>query len=138
MSLLAEIYISSDDEAVAYDTTPERFAERAEYKSFTPLELSTLWAIIRGTEWDGDMLDEFQCLLEIDGGERLIHSLPPAMISDLTALTPDRVASVTSDWAATDEMDCDPKDIRPIVDDLVRLSRSASVSGRGVYLWNSL
>lgn len=138
MGLIADIFLSNDAEAVAYDTTPERFAERAEYKGFTPLELSTLWAIMRGIEWDVDMLDEFPCLLEIDGGERLIHSLPPAMVSELAALTPDRVASAASDWAATDEMDCDPKDIRPIVDDLVRLSRQASESGRGVYLWNSL
>ncbi|PXA16845.1 hypothetical protein DD876_13270, partial [Staphylococcus pseudintermedius] len=63
MSLLAEIYVSTDVEAVTYDTTPEGFPERAEHKGFTPLELSTLWAIMRGMEWDGDMMDEFVCLL---------------------------------------------------------------------------
>lgn len=138
MSLLAAIFVSSDEDAATYDSTPERFGERGEYKDFTPLELSTLWSIMRGTEWDGDMMDEFACLLEIDGGERLVHSLPPAMVSELAALPPDRVASVTSAWASTEEMDCNPEDIRPIVDDLIRLARIARESSRGVYLWNSL
>jgi hypothetical protein len=29
MSLLADIYISRDNEAVSYDTTPDQFADRA-------------------------------------------------------------------------------------------------------------
>ncbi|MBX7131930.1 MAG: hypothetical protein K1X67_04540 [Fimbriimonadaceae bacterium] len=114
------------------------FVDRAEYKDFTPLELSTLWSIVRDTEWDVDSMDEFVCLLEVDGGARLIHSLPSAMISELAALPPDRLAPVTTAGAATEEMDCNPEDIRPIVDDMVRLSRLALDSGRGVYLWNSL
>ena len=51
MSVLSDIYISRNSEAVKYDTTPDSFAERAQYKGMTPLELSTLWAIMRGAEW---------------------------------------------------------------------------------------
>src|SRR5688572_20035623 len=126
MSLLADIYISRDDEAVGYDTTPDQFVDRAQYKGFTPLELSVLWSIMRGVEWDVAMMKEFTCLLQIDGGERLIHRLPSAMISELAALSPDRVASVTSAWAATEELSCSPEDIRPVVDDLVRMARHAT------------
>lgn len=136
MSLLADIYISPDDEAVKYDTTPDQFADRAQYKGFTPLELSMLWSIMRGVEWDVAMMDEFPCLLQIDGGERLIHRLPSAMVTELAALSPDRVASVTAAWAATEELSCSPEDIRPVVDDLVRLARRATETSRSLHLWN--
>ena len=136
MSVLADIYISRDDDAVKYDTTPDQFADRAQYKGLTPLELSTLWAIMRGVEWDFAMQDEFPCLLQINGGERLVHRLPTAMVSELAALSPDRITSVTSAWAATEELGCDPEDIRPVVDDLVRLSRRATETGQSVHLWN--
>ena len=89
MANLADIYISRDDEAVRYDTAPDQFAERAQYKNFTPLELSTLWAIMRDTEWDVSSMDEFPCLLQEDDGERLIHGFPAAMLSDLSKLTPE-------------------------------------------------
>ncbi|HKA43039.1 MAG TPA: hypothetical protein VKF40_13710 [Burkholderiales bacterium] len=136
MSVLADVYISRDDDAVKYDTAPDQFADRAQYKGLTPLELSSLWSIMRGMEWDVAMMGEFPCLLQIDGGERLVHRLPAAMVSGLAALSPDQVDSVTSAWAATEELSCSPEDIRPVVDDLVRLSRRASQTNRNVYLWN--
>jgi len=136
MSVFAEIYISRDDEAVRYGTTPDQFIDRAQYKGFTPLELSILWSIMRGVEWDVDMMDEFPCLLQVDGGERLIHRLPSAMVTDLAGLSPDRVASVTSAWAATEELSCSPADIRPVVDDLARLARRATETSCSLHLWN--
>lgn len=136
MSLLADIYISRDEEAVKYDTTPGQFAERAQHKGFTPLELSMLWSIICGVEWNVALMDEFPCLLQIDEGERLIHRLPPAMVTELTNLSPDRVATVTSAWASTEELSCNSEDIRPVVDNLVRLAHRATATSRSLHLWN--
>jgi len=136
MSLLADIYISRDDEAVKYDTSPDQFADRAQYKGITPLELSMLWAIMRGIEWDVASMDEFPCLLQQDGGERLIHQLPAGMITDLSKLTAEQIAIVTPKWAATEELAWPPDETRPVVEDLVRLARQATESGRSVYLWN--
>jgi hypothetical protein len=95
-----------------------------------------LWAIMRGVEWDIEMMDEFPCLLAIDGGERLIHRLPKAMVTELAALAPDQLGSVTSAWAGTEELSCSPGDIRPVVDDLVRLARRAGETSQSVHLWN--
>jgi len=136
MSLLADIYVSRDEDAVKYDTAPDQFVERAQYKGFTPLELSILWSIMRGVEWDVAMMDEFPCLLTIDGGERLIHRLPSTMVADLATLPPHRVASVTRAWAGTEELSCSPADIRPVVNDLVRLARRATETSQSVHLWN--
>ncbi len=67
MSTLAEIYVSRDSEALTYDTSPDQFTDRAQYKGFTPLELSILWSIMRGEEWDMALMDKFPCLLQQDG-----------------------------------------------------------------------
>lgn len=136
MSVLADIYISRNDDAVKYDAAPDEFADRVQYKGITPLELSTLWSIMRGVEWDAAMMDQFPCLLEINDGERLIHRLPAAMISELATIAPDRVTTLTSAWAATEELNCDSVDIKPVVDDLVRLSQRATETGQSVHLWN--
>ena len=136
MSILADIYISHDDEAVRYDTTPDQFAERAQYKNLTPLEPSTLWAIMRGIEWDVASMDNFPCLLQQDGGERLIHRLPATMIADLSRLAPNEIAVVAPKWASTEELGWPPDEARPVVEDLARLARLACDSGRSVYLWN--
>lgn len=138
MGILADIYISRDAEAVRYDAVPDEFAERTQHKSITPLELSTLWAIMRGIQWDVASMDEFPCLLEKDGGERLIHKLSAAMVTELSMLTPDQVAIVTPQWATTEELGWPPDEARPIVEDLVRLSRHAVEAGQSVYLWNCL
>jgi hypothetical protein len=136
MSVLADIYISRDDDAVKYDTAPDQFADRAQYQGFTPLELAMLWSIMRGIEWDVATMDEFPCLLQVDGGERLVHQLPATLVSELATLSPNRIALVTSAWAATEELSCSPDDIISVVDDLVRLSRRAVETGQSVYLWN--
>ena len=136
MGLLADLYISPGNEAVKYDTAPDEFPERVEYKGFTELELSILWSIIRGIKWDVAMMNDFPCLLQTDGGERAIHKVPSLMAQELAALSPDQITSAASSWAASEEINGDPEDIRPIVDDLARLAREAGQTSRNVYLWN--
>lgn len=77
MAILAEIYTSPDDQkAVEFDANPDAFADRRQYREFTALELSTLWAIMQGTEWDAGLMEEFPELLGLDDGERFVHRLP--------------------------------------------------------------
>ena len=136
MGILADIYIARDDEAVSYDTTPDQFADRAQYKGFTALELSILWSIMRGVEWDVAMMDEFPCLLQVDGGARLLHRLPAKLVTELAALSPDQVGSVSSAWAATEELCWPPEAAREVIEDLVHLARRASETSRSLHLWN--
>src|SRR5437667_8137551 len=104
MSIRADIYVSHDDEAVRYDSTPDQFVDRVKYKGFTLLELSILWSLMRGTEWDEASLDDFQCLLERDGGERLIHRIPAEMVGELARLSPDQIAVLSPKWAGIEEL----------------------------------
>jgi hypothetical protein len=137
MSLLAELYLSrGDQEAVKYDSEPNAFSDREQYTSFTELELSTLWAKMRGIDWDVSLVALFRPILLEDGGRRAVHRVPAAMTAELAGLTPEQVAGVATKWAATDELACDPSDVQPIIEGLVRLAKNVSETGRNIYLWN--
>ena len=137
MSVQADIYVSrNDEEAIQYDSEPATFKDREQYTSFTALELSTLWAEIRGIEWDVSSLDEFHTVLVQDGGERTIKRLPKPMAVELAGLTPEQISIAATKWAATEEMHCETADVQPIVEGLVRLAKAASETGRNVYFWN--
>lgn len=136
MSLLADIFVSRDDEATRYDTEPDQFADRAQYKGFTSLELSMLWSIMRGTEWDVALMKEFPHVLDEDDGERVIHRFPAAMVAELSQLTPSQIAAVSPKWAATEELRWSPDEAREVIEELVRLARRAAEDGRSIYLWN--
>ena len=139
MGVLADIYISPDGDAARYDGRPEwPGGDRVQYKGVTPLELSTLWAIVRSREWDISMMKKFPCILEVDGGGRLIHKLPAAMLADLVTVAPERLEDVSRRWATTDELCWPQRDAREVIDDLLRLARRAAETGRGVFLWNSV
>lgn len=137
MGVLADIFVSSPDRAADYDADPKPFQnESASWKQFTELELSILWALLQGREWDVEMLDRFDKILEKDGGERMVTRLPDEMLRDVLAADDTRRDRALSEWAASDELSCDVADVRPFWDDLGRLANVAVNSGRGVFLWN--
>jgi hypothetical protein len=137
MSVLADIYLSRGDiAAAAYDTEPSNFADRLQFKSLTELELSTLWSLLRGVEWDVSTLDHFSCVFQLQDGTRMIHRLPVQMVSDLARLKPVDVLAAAAKWAATEELACEPRDVQPIIEDLVRLAQKSCKTSENMYLWN--
>ena len=138
MGLLADLYVSEDTEAVGYDTNPEKFESRAQFKGFTVLELSFLWSIMNGAEWDPAMLDEFPCLLEKDQGERLVHRLPAEMVAALGQLTSGEVAALSPQWGAIEELNWPTDVATEVIVELVRLAHLANATGQSLYLWNSV
>jgi hypothetical protein len=139
MSLLSDIYVSlNDEEAIRYDSERDTFKDREQYTSFTELELSTLWAGIRGIEWDVNSLDEFHPVLVQNGGDRIIKRLPKSMTAELARLTPEQVSVAAEKWAATEEMQCEAADVQPIIEGLVRLAKMALETDKNLYFWNCL
>ncbi|HEY6971446.1 MAG TPA: hypothetical protein VJA94_19715 [Candidatus Angelobacter sp.] len=137
MGILADIFISRDEEAVGYDSNPNLPpSDRMEAKRITPLELSTLWAITSGKRWDISFMKEFKCIFEKDSGERLIHRVPAAMVQDLMNLAPGRIQTVASVWANTEEMNWPVDNACNFIEEVVSLAQRASESGRNVYVWN--
>ncbi|HEV2294708.1 MAG TPA: hypothetical protein VGR35_12715 [Tepidisphaeraceae bacterium] len=139
MGVLADIYVASRNEAAEYDADPKRFAaEAASWKLFTELELSILWALLQGREWDVELMDRFENVLTKDGGERMITRLPDEFIDDILSVDEGRIEQAVNEWAVSEELGCDPEEVRPFVDDLKRLAQVARSSGRSLFLWNSV
>jgi len=136
MSVLATFYLSNDDDAPNFDAEPGRFLDRVESKGISLVELSLLWTLMRDKPWDADSLNEFPCLLDLDDGERLIHKLPKLMVAGLEALAPDQVGRLAVAWSSTEELSCEPGDIRPLIESLMLLARHAHETNRSLYLWN--
>lgn len=83
-------------------------------------------------------MNDFQCVLEEDDGERLIHRLPAAFLSRLSLSDADTLKRATRLWAKTDELACDPPDLEPLIETLVDLAQRAQDTGRNLYLWTSV
>ena len=137
MSVLADLFLASKDSAAAYDET-QRCAEddRVQSNRITPLELSMLLAILERSAWSVDMMDQFEQILIVDGGERLIHQVSPRLVERLATLSPEGVSEVARSWSATDEIACAPEEIEPLIRDLVSLAARARATSRQMFLWN--
>ena len=138
MGLLSDFYIATEADALLYDTKPTALSDsdKVSHKGITTLELSTLWAIVQKQEWDVAMLDEFRLILDMDNGERSIYHIPAAFISSLTNLDADTLRRFIVEWAQTEEIECDPSEMYPIVEDIIRLGRRAQDTDKNLYLWN--
>jgi hypothetical protein len=111
MGLLADLHLSQDGQAARYDAAPAEFPDRLESKGLTTLELSTVWALMRGVEWSAESMDtDFPIVMTRDEGEVMISRLPDAMARELA----------------------------PFLEDMIRLARNATETGRSIYLWNSV
>ncbi len=138
MSFLADFYIAREDEAIAYDAAPDRFPDRVQSKGLTPFQLSMLWVIMLGQEWNVACMKQFPCLFGEDTGERLVHRFPPEMVVALSRLPSDTLAAMAAKWAATQEMSWPESEAIKLVDDLARLSRDAETTGRALFIWSCI
>ena len=136
MSVLSDFYLADPQHSKDYNIDqkcPE--IDRAQYKGMTPLELSMLWAITEKKEWDVAMMDEFPEVLIVDGGERLIFQVPMEAVQRFASLSETEVGTAAAAWSQTEELACEPNDIQPVIEEIVRLSKRGLETKRNLYLW---
>jgi hypothetical protein len=137
MGVLTDIFISDTQDAAGYDSTHAHWScDRLQHKSISPLELSTLWAIMRQVTWDVGLIKGFQCVFVKDGGERVIHKLPAGFTAELLTLSSEQIQQVASQWTATDEMGWPVESARHFIEELSQLARGAAETEKNVYIWN--
>ncbi len=136
MALLSEFYLSSPEAAVQYDASRDAFSgTRHKFERITDVELSILWSILRDEEWDSDLLDHFEMVFEAGGGDRLIIQLPAEFLDTVAELPEDLVPEAAEVWADTEELQCEPSDVQPVIEALAALGRAAKAGNEKVYLW---
>ena len=137
MGILADLFVAHPDDAVAYE---ERLGSRSarfevrQFNGFTQLELEILWAMVAGEEWSPERHQ-----LEAIGepSESWLFRFPDAFVGRLASLGPD-LHPLASRWAAIEELACAPDEIKPVLEALVSLAKSAQKNGKGLFLWGSL
>jgi hypothetical protein len=137
MSVLADFYLAAKDAAAAYDEMQQCAEDdRVQSNRITPFELSMLMAILERKAWHVDLMDQFEQILIVDGGERLIHQVAPALVERLACLSTEGVSDAAVAWSAKEAIACAPDEIQPLVEDLARLAVRAQATGRQMFLWN--
>jgi hypothetical protein len=141
MGILADLFVADAADAVSYESfigsngpPPDRF-EVQQFGHFTQLELEILWAILDGQKWSPRRYS-----LEPVGepGESWLFRFPAPFVERLTRLAPAELPSVATKWGAIEELSCDGDEIRPLLDALVSLAKSAATKQRALFLWGSL
>ena len=139
MSLLSDLYISSPESALSYDTTRSLpRSERAEFNGLTFEEFSRLWAILKQDQWTSEHSNEFECILEVDGGQRLIHRFPTSFVIALSRLDDKQTLEAAGMWVKTGDlayMSCPPDAILPVISAASRLAKAAQEGNKSMYLW---
>lgn len=135
MGLLSDLYVSVPGEAARYDGEGGAI-HCARLTRFTPTELSVLWAVLQGEEWDDRHLTGFERVFEKFGGVRTIHRVPDGFAHVAAALDPGDIEAIAQRWAATDELACGSAELKPALEEIVKLAGIARDSGQSLYLWN--
>ena len=124
-------------ERTAFSRLPHR-----EYKGLDSLMLAALWVQIRGGDLYEHMnaIDRPALLAPGDPGE-WIYRIPDELVSALSDLNESEVEEVARKWGELEEFQVSnwpPEDAYEVLIVLSGLSRTASESDRGLYLWVSL
>ena len=109
----------------------------AEYKSFTSVEIGSLWAILALEEWDVSRHDLDDESLENEDESWLLR-FPQPLVQLLGTASESELTLANAQWAETEELKCLPNELLPVTLDLQRLAKESIASGKPMYLWGSL
>jgi len=141
MSTLSDFFVASSSDADDYDnfvtnhvsSDANRF-ERACYRGFTDIELGTLWAIVKGEEWDIN-LHELEAEPTGEEGDSLLLQFPSSFVDALVELDASKQSGVAAEWAETEELACSPENLVPVLIDLHRLAKLAKLRHQELFVW---
>jgi hypothetical protein len=137
MGMSSHFYIADDEAGTDHARAQNSAADdRATYAGITPLELSTLWALVEKAEWDVKMMRVFPIVVAVNVGERIVHEIPTEVIERLATLSMDEIARVAQGWASTLEMAPRAEEVSGILMELVRLATRSRATHRRLFLAN--
>ena len=133
----SHFYLADPGTAADYALAPQRSAQdSATFSGITPLELSTLWAVVERVDWDVKMMRLFPIVVAFNVGERIVHEIPSAIIQRFATLSMEEMARAAQGWAATLEMTSRGDEVSSIVVEIVRLATRSRATNRRLFLAN--
>lgn len=129
MSLPNTLFYSTRKDAIAHAKgEPATVNDLYEFGGITDLDISIFFSIAAGEEFDFD-LHEILPMDELEDCE--VFELPVRLVEVLAAKNEADIQPLAIEWAATEELQCDPADLSPIVAKLIELSKK--VGGNRIY-----
>ena len=141
--MLADFFVAAPGEALRYANRHEdpdegeeieHLLNPAQYKSITGVELGTLWAILEGSAWNVEkhMPEDIHFGDDADSWRYRF----PGELTNLLANTDEHgLASAAKAWAKTEELDCNPDDLKPVLDDLRAVAQQEKSKEKYSDLW---
>jgi hypothetical protein len=102
------------------------------------VQMATLEEILTGRSYDEIVADSADRIVSSRaGGERLVVQLTKTLQEALAEATEAQLAEAVDRWASTDEFwgRGDPAILRPEIEALAQLARTASRQGTNLYCW---
>ncbi|MEZ0472976.1 hypothetical protein [Luteimonas salinilitoris] len=129
MSIPNALFVSSRENALAYvvngnNDVPGLF----EFGGITDLDISNLFSLATGEEFD---FDKHELLPLNDEQGQNLFELPDRFINVLSARSSSDAHELATQWSRTEELNCDPGGLVPIVEHLLKLSKA--VGSNNVY-----
>jgi hypothetical protein len=114
-------------------------ADKCQFKGLTPLQGGQFLAVLRGQEYEVDMISEFK-LVTPEDAEDWTMSVPQDFVDALARLRPDEIPALAGKFAeaSAEELGWSADDFVPIIRDLTTLARRAIERRKTMYLWNCL
>lgn len=126
-------------EAVAKDTHLNHDLPREDVEELggiDTLKMSTLWAIIEEKTWDVNSMDSFQEVYSTE--DEWMYRIPDELTKKLALLDDSKLARVSKEWAATDEMMCQPAEAEEVFRAIAKIAARSILTHRNFYLYTSL
>ena len=92
-----------------------------EFGGMTDLDVSTLFAIVAGEQFD---FDKHELMPLEDDTEAEIYPLPERFVQLMAQLSDADLARARSAWAQTEELDCEPAQVSAVIQQLREFART--------------
>jgi len=134
LGLLNQLFAGTAADAEAF-TSASRPGRALPIGGMTSLEFESLWSILDGRDWDPKVhsLDELR-----SSESDWLFRLPAPFVGALVGAPAASLDGVAAAWARTEELACEPDEIRPVLIGLIELARDARTAGLSLFLYVSL
>ena len=109
-------------------------------KGVDPVKLATLHSILSDRSFK-DLLAQYNPVAEASEDGPWVFLLPNDVVQRLANLDEQQITEVASQWGKTEEFQLDrwsQNDVTAVLNNIVALTRQASVQGKRVFAWMSL
>lgn len=140
MGLLSDFFIADATPIPDYDGGESiSDTDKCQFKNLSPLQAAQFLAVLRGQEYDVEMIREFELVTSEDADDWTM-TVPDDMVTILANIESARIADVASQFAEAtrEELGWSTEDFVPIVSALSALAKRAIATNKRMYLWNCL